>query len=96
MMQGHARARPALLDLGHDPLERLQRERLVRFVLQISNASADVVVADKPEKRHHCAVGSCRLASARGQKRRDLLDVERVTADRQKRRCHRFSIPPQK
>ena len=47
------RAGPAVRDFGRDALERLQRERLVRLVLQISDAAPQVVVAHEAQKRRH-------------------------------------------
>ena len=70
-------------DLAGDPLERLQRQRLVRLVLQISDAPARVVVAHQAEKRDDRAVRAAPrdpAAPASAAARRDS-SVERRTAN---------------
>jgi len=58
VVQRQPRRRPPLGNLGGDALERLERERLVGLVLQISDASPEVVVAYEPQEGHHRAVGA--------------------------------------
>ena len=84
------RTAPPLLHFLSDPFEGLERERLVRLVLKISDAAAHVVVAHETEKGDDRAVGSERLA--RGDRLCERLERERCAADRQQRRVHLSSI----
>ena len=92
MMQGQPNAWPAALDLRRNPLERPPRKRLVRFVLEISDASAHVVVAHQTKKRRHSAVDPNAVPLALGHRGHQRLERQRLRADRQKRRAHCFSI----
>ena len=66
-------------DLGRDPLERLQRQRLVRLVLEIPDAPPEVVVAHQAEKRHDRAVAPP-ARRRRGDRRDERLELERLAA----------------
>jgi hypothetical protein len=89
MMQRQSRARPSFLSLVRDSLERFERERLVRLVLQISNAAAGVVIANEAEKRDDRSV---RSGSRSVQRSGNPPDIERRAADCQKRNGHDLSI----
>ena len=58
MVQRQPGARPSCGHLGGDALERVQRQRLVRFVLQMRDAAADVVIPHQPEEGRDGAIGS--------------------------------------
>src|SRR6185295_15512149 len=97
VVQREPRARPPLGDLRGNPIERLQCQRLVRLVLQISDAPADVMVAHQAEKRDDRSVGPAVGPAGGGERCRHGLDLERRRSDREERRCrHVFIIPAQK
>jgi hypothetical protein len=56
VVQRNADARPLAVYFLGNPLERLQGQRFVGFVLQIEDASAGVVVAHEPQERDHSAI----------------------------------------
>ena len=58
VVQRQPDAGPARRDFVGDPLERAQRQRFVRLVLQVLHAPADVVVAHQTEKRRDRPVRS--------------------------------------
>ena len=89
MVQRQPHARPAPARFVGNALERLERQRLVRFVLQIPDAPALVVVAHQAEKRHDRAVA----ASVRAATAADTSGSSASgRADGQKRSRHPFSI----
>src|SRR3989442_7939591 len=90
MVQRQPDVRPPLVNLRADALERLQRERRVGFVLQISDAASDVVVAHETQERHDRAVGAGVRSRAGIERRRKPLELERLGTDREKR-CHQRS-----
>ena len=84
MMQCQPDARPALRDLVRDALERLERQRFVRFVLQILDAPADVVIPDETEKRRDRAVRAASAVAA-GTAAIERLERQRRRPDGQER-----------
>ena len=72
-------------------LERRERQRLVRLVLEILHLPTDVVVPDQSQERGDRTVGPGRLATFRdgGYER---FERERLGADRQQRYSHSLSI----
>jgi hypothetical protein len=56
MMERQTHAWPAHRDLARDPLEGTQRQRFIRFVLEVTHGAAQVAIAHQAEERHYCAV----------------------------------------
>ncbi len=91
MMQRQTDGRPPVRDLGRNALERPPRERFVRFVLEISDAPAQVAVPDQAQKCRHGAVGPLGPCGYGADRRHQRLEGERLGSDREQR-DHSFSI----
>lgn len=76
VVQGQPRIRPPGCNLRRNPLERPQRQRLIRFIFQVMHASSDVVIANHAEERRDRAVTSARVA-AFGDSRDQRVERER-------------------
>ena len=81
MVQRQPDPRPALRHFAGYSLESLERERIVRFVLQKKDTPPQIVVAHEPQERDHRTVRSHRFAGSRRHRCDEAIEVEGLTPD---------------